>query len=90
MKMRTSALISTRHDWYLVRDELKEQSERLRNRNRELLERQDYEITNATFLVNENATNPNYPFVNDVNKGSIDPITAFLTGKNQNKKNKNK
>ena len=48
LKMRTSALISTRHDWYLVRDELKEQSERLRNRNRELLERQDYEITNAT------------------------------------------
>ncbi len=48
------------------------------------------EITNTTFLVNENATNPNYPFVNDVNKGSIDTITSYLTGKKQNNQDKNK
>lgn len=39
------------------------------------------ERTNTSFLVNENELNPNYPFANDVNKGSMDPITAFLTGK---------
>lgn len=48
LKMRTSALLTTRYDSYLIRDELKQQSDMLKKRNRELMEKQDYEITNAT------------------------------------------
>lgn len=48
LKMRTSDLLSTRKDAYLLRDNLLEQSLKLQEKNKELLERQDYEISNAT------------------------------------------
>lgn len=47
------------------------------------------ETTNTSFLSNENEFNPNYPFANDINKGSVDPLTANLSGKKFNKDKNN-
>lgn len=48
LKTRTSTLLTTRNDHYLMKDEMTRQWENLNYKNRELLEKQDYEITNAT------------------------------------------
>ncbi len=48
LKTRTSSLLEARTNYYLMHDDLIDQSLRLQRSNRELLERQDYEVTNAT------------------------------------------
>lgn len=48
LKKRTTELLSVRKDMYYITDELKEKTQVYNEKNRELLERQDYEITNAT------------------------------------------
>lgn len=48
MKMRTSELLRARQEVFYIKDELIEKAESLKIKNRELLERQDYEISNAT------------------------------------------
>lgn len=78
LKMRTSALISTRQDSYLIRDELKNQSEKLRNRNKELLEKQDYEITNATLNERNRIAREIHDTVGHLLSSSILQIGALL------------
>ncbi len=78
LKARTSTLLSIRYDSYLIRDSLKEQSEKLKNRNKELLERQDYEITNATLNERNRIAREIHDTVGHLLSSSILQIGALL------------
>lgn len=78
LKKRTAALLSVRQDSYMMRDELNEQSDRLRSRNRELLEKQDYEISNATLNERNRIAREIHDTVGHIISSSILQIGALM------------
>lgn len=78
LKLRTSSLLTTRIDSYLIRDGLIEQSQKLKNRNKELLEKQDYEVTNATLNERNRIAREIHDTVGHLLSSSILQIGALL------------
>jgi hypothetical protein len=64
LKYRSSLSEKRRHDNHLLRDELTEKQLLLENANRDLLEKQDYEVHLAT-LKKETASPPNFTTASD-------------------------
>lgn len=78
LKKRTLALTQAKQDYFALRDEMMEKSEQLRLQNRDLLEKQDYEISNATLNERNRIAREIHDTVGHLLSSSILQIGALL------------
>lgn len=78
LKKRTLALTQAKQDYFSLRDEMMEKAEKLRLQNRDLLEKQDYEISNATLNERNRIAREIHDTVGHLLSSSILQIGALL------------
>lgn len=78
LKKRTLALTQAKLDYFTLRDEMMEKAEKLRLQNRDLLDKQDYEISNATLNERNRIAREIHDTVGHLLSSSILQIGALL------------
>ena len=78
LKKRTLALTQAKQDYFTLRDEMMERAEKLRLQNRDLLDKQDYEISNATLNERNRIAREIHDTVGHLLSSSILQIGAML------------
>lgn len=78
LKMRTLALTHAKQDYFTLRDEMMEKADKLRLQNRDLLDKQDYEISNATLNERNRIAREIHDTVGHLLSSSILQIGALL------------
>ena len=78
LKKRTLALTQAKQDYFTLRDEMMEKAEQLQLKNRDLLEKQDYEISNATLNERNRIAREIHDTVGHLLSSSILQIGALL------------
>ena len=78
LKKRTLALTQAKQDYFSLRDEMMEKAEMLQIQNRDLLEKQDYEISNATLNERNRIAREIHDTVGHLLSSSILQIGALL------------
>lgn len=78
LKKRTQALTKAKKDYFTLRDNMMEKADLLRLKNRDLLEKQDYEISNATLNERNRIAREIHDTVGHLLSSSILQIGALL------------
>lgn len=78
LKKRTLALTQAKQDYFTLRDEMMERAEQLRLQNRDLLDKQDYEVSNATLNERNRIAREIHDTVGHLLSSSILQIGALL------------
>lgn len=78
LKKRTLALTQAKQDYFTLRDEMMEKADKLRIQNRDLLDKQDYEISNATLNERNRIAREIHDTVGHLLSSSILQIGALL------------
>lgn len=78
LKKRTLALTQAKQDYFTLRDEMMEKADMLRLQNRDLLDKQDYEISNATLNERNRIAREIHDTVGHLLSSSILQIGALL------------
>ena len=78
LKKRTLALTRAKQDYFALRDEMMEKADKLRLQNRDLLDKQDYEISNATLNERNRIAREIHDTVGHLLSSSILQIGALL------------
>lgn len=78
LKKRTLALTQAKQDYFALRDEMMEKADMLRLQNRDLLDKQDYEISNATLNERNRIAREIHDTVGHLLSSSILQIGALL------------
>lgn len=78
LKKRTLALTQAKQDYFSLRDEIMEKADMLRLQNRDLLDKQDYEISNATLNERNRIAREIHDTVGHLLSSSILQIGALL------------
>lgn len=78
LKKRTLELLKAKQDYFQLRDDMMERADQLRLKNRDLLEKQDYEVSNATLNERNRIAREIHDTVGHLLSSSILQIGALL------------